>query len=354
MVLYAILAYNVLYLNKLIEFKTTKMKKKNVKLLVAFSWVIVGGMAMTACSGNDREDNSEDVYSPYVTKVLDFCPAPGQFTNSIPSWEEGDTQETMNQKALDAIGNNKKGMVSLGSFGGYIVVGFDHAIENVPGKRDFRILGNAFYSNDNPNPPREGGSCEPGIVMVAYDKNKNGKPDDDEWYELAGSEYSRTTTLKKYEITYFRPDENKTPPEVNEGDLVIDPEYIRWEDNQGQSGYIVKNMYHKDNSYYPQWTEGDKLVLKGTLLPNNGVDEGKEYGSGSYWVLYAYDWGYADNRLNTEEGSTFDIDWAVDEEGYPVSLPEINFIKIYTGVLQTCGALGDTSTEVCGVEDLHL
>jgi hypothetical protein len=22
--------------------------------------------------------------------------------------------------------------------------------------------------------------------MVAYDKNKNGKPDDDEWYEIAG------------------------------------------------------------------------------------------------------------------------------------------------------------------------
>lgn len=334
------------------------MKRKNVRFLVAFSWAIVTGMAVTACSGNDREDaeGPSGIYSPYVTKVLDFRPAPGQFTNKMPYWEEGDTQETMNEKVLAAIGNNKKGMISLGSFGGYVVVGFDHTIENVAGQRDFRVLGNAFYSTDNPNPnpPAEGGSCEPGIVMVAYDKNKNGKPDDDEWYELAGSEYAKPTTLKKYEITYYRPDEGKTLSEEDEEGTVTDPEYIRWEDNRNGSGYISRNSYHQDNSYFPQWTEGETLTFKGTLLPDNGVDEGTNYGIGSYWVLYAYDWGYADNRLNTEDGSTFDIDWAVDEDGNPVSLPGVDFIKIYTGVLQTCGAVGDTSTEVSGVEDLHL
>lgn len=66
--------------------------------------------------------------------------------------------------------------------------GFDHTIVNVAGKRDFRILGNAFGANANPRPdPPFGGSCEPGIIMVAYDKNKNGKPDEDEWYEIRGS-----------------------------------------------------------------------------------------------------------------------------------------------------------------------
>ena len=34
-----------------------------------------------------------------------------------------------------------------------------------------------------------------------------------------------------------------------------------------------------------------------------------------YWVLYSYDWGYADNVPNEDEGSTFDIDWAVDKKG---------------------------------------
>lgn len=334
------------------------MRMKNVKLLFAFSWTMaIGGTLLTACSGNDREEDQPDQKSPYITKVLEFCPAPGQFTNTMPSWAKEDTKETMNQKVLAAIGNNKSGLISLGSFGGYVVVGFDHTIENVEGERDFRILGNASYAieNPNPNPPTKGGSCEPGIVMVAYDKNKNGKPDADEWYELAGSEYSKTTTLKEYRITYFRPDENKIPPVVDEGALVIDPEYIRWEDNQGQSGYIVKNSYHESNSYFPQWIEGETLTLKGTLLPGNAVDEGLVFWEkGSHWILYAYDWGYADNRLNNEEGSTFDISWAVDANGNKVSLPGVDFIKIYTGVLQTCGAIGDTSTEVGGVEDLHL
>lgn len=335
------------------------MEKKNATFLAVLLWTAVNVILTTACTNDGDSDvpDPSDLYSPYVTKVLDFCPAPGQFTNSLPVWKEGDTQDAMNQKVLDAIGNGKQGMISLGSFGGYVVVGFDHTIENVAGQRDFRILGNSFYAkrNPNPNPPTEGGSCEPGIVMVAYDKNKNGKPDNDEWYELAGSEYAKETTLKEYEITYYRPEEDKAL--AADGDVksraVTDPEYIRWEDNRGQSGYIVKNSYH-DNSYYPQWTAGETLKFKGTLLPNNGVDEGSIYGTGSYWVLYAYDWGYADNRLNTEEGSTFDIDWATDADGKSVSLPGIDFIKIYTGVLQTCGALGDTSTEVCGVEDLHL
>lgn len=80
----------------------------------------------------------------YVTKVFDFVPAVGQFTNTLPVYKEGDTQEAMNEKVLAAIGNNKKGMISLGGFGGYVVVGFDHTITNVTGKRDFRVLGKLF------------------------------------------------------------------------------------------------------------------------------------------------------------------------------------------------------------------
>lgn len=330
-----------------------------MKTIWAFSWsALLLGSMLSACVNNELESN-EKGDSPYITKVLDFCPAPGQFTNEIPLWKSGDTQETMNAKVLTAIGNNKKGLVSLGSFGGYVVVGFDHTIENVSGSRDFRILGNAFYSdeiNPNPNPPGKGGSCEPGIVMVAYDKNKNGKPDANEWYELKGSEYTNPESSKEFEITYFRPDESKTFAEENDGDIT-NSKYIRWEarykDGKTETGYIERNSYH-NQSYFPQWVTGDKLVFKGTLLPKNGVDEGALYGQGSLWVLYSYDWGYADNCLNSEEGSTFDIDWAVDANGASVHLPGVDFIKIYTGVLQTCGAIGDTSTEVCGVEDLHL
>lgn len=330
------------------------MKKKNVKLMLVLSGMILLGGLFAACSDEEKGENAPEQYSPYVTQVLDFRPAPGQFVNGIPAWKEGDTQETMNKKVLSAIGYNKKGMISLGGFGGYVVVGFDHTIENIAGERDFRVLGNAFYAEANPNlnVTRKGGSCEPGIVMVAYDKNKNGKPDDDEWYELAGSEYNKDATIRNYEITYYRPDENKEPVIDDNDPHISDQEYIRWTDNQNKNGYIPKNVFNADNSYFPQWISDQSITFKGILLPDNGVNEGTS--EEQYWVLYSYDWGYADNVPNEDEGSTFDIGWAVDKKGNKVNLPGVDFIKVYTGVRQNCGWLGEVSTEVCGIEDLHL
>lgn len=296
----------------------------------------------------------EKNYSPYITSIPGYKPAPGQFVNELPKYEEGDTQRAINQKVLEAIGYNTRGMITLGGYGGYVICGFDHTIVNVPGQYDLKILGNAFHANANPNPeaPEEGGSCEPGIVMVAYDRNKNGIADTDEWYELAGSEYTKETTLKNYQITYYRPDEYHEPVEAPEDEQSwnTDAEYIAWQDNRSMQGFIPKNIYHRQD-YYPKWLEENELSFKGTLLPNNAKDES---GEGKYWVLYAYPWGYADNGLNVDETSNFNIEWAVDAEGNPVHLPGIDFVKIYTGVNQYCGWLGETSTEVMGINDLHL
>ena len=305
--------------------------------------------------------------SPYITKVFDYVPAVGQFTNKLPKYEIGDTQEVMNEKVLATIGNGKKGMITLGGYGGYVVVGFDHTIQNIKGKRDFRVLGNAFYANANPKPGAPvGGSCEPGIIMVAYDKNKNGKPDDDEWYEISGSGHedhtkeawyemavvnkNDTKLYRNYEIIYHKPDENKEPVKDPKQNFATDAEYIKWEDNQGNSGYKVKNVYH-NQSYYPQWIVEDKLIFKGTCLPQNGIDES---GQGNYYVLYKFDYGYADNELNNKDDSAIDIDWAINSKGQKVNLPGVDFVKVYTGVNQENGWLGENSTEFSGVEDLHI
>lgn len=308
-------------------------------------------LAVASCGSDDEV--KEETNSPYITSVLDYRPAPGQFVNELPQYSDGDTQADMNAKALEAIGENRQGIVSLGSYGGYIVCGFDHTIVNVEGEYDFKVLGNNYYSTSNPNPnaPELGGNSEPGIVMVAYDRNKNGKPDEDEWYELAGSEYGKATTISDYQITYRRPASGHiaVPSTVSGEQWNVDAEYIPWSDNQGNSGYVYKNSYHSQD-YYPKWIDADDLSFSGTLLPKNAVDES---GNGTFWVLYAYQWGYADNRLNDEAESNFNIEWAVDEQGNKISLPGVDFIKIYTAVNQYCGWLGETSTEVLGVTDLH-
>lgn len=288
----------------------------------------------------------EVAYSPYITRVHEYRPAPGQFVNELPEYSEGDTEESMRQKAEDCLAYNAGTMVTLGGYGGYIVVGFDHTIVNRPGEYDFKILGNAFYSTGAAG--GSGGSSEPGIVMVSADVNGNGIPDD-AWYELAGSEYQKPSTIKNYEITYYRPDEAKTPVPGTDPSIT-DSTYVRWTDNQGGEGYLSKLTYHKQ-AYYPQWLSGETLSFQGTRLADNAVDES---GNGSYYVLYAYDWGYADNHPNDSEKSNFKIDWAVDAEGNPVHLQGIDFIKIYTGVNQFNGWLGECSTEVAGVTDLHI
>lgn len=290
----------------------------------------------------------EDVeYSPYITKVYEYCPAPGQFINEMPKYEDGDTYEDILKKAEESISGTNDVLVSLGSYGGYITFGFDHSVVNVPGEKDFRIWGNAFYSLTNPE--AKGGSAEPGIVMVSYDTNCNGLPDD-EWYELAGSAYNSAGTLHNYGITYHRPDPNRTIESDRTG-TINDICYIAWDDTEGERGYVSKNTFHAQD-YYPKWVKDDVLTFSGTRLPQNAVDES---GAGTYYVLYAFDWGYVDNHPNDyADLNSFDISWAVDRNGHKVDLPAVDFIRVYTGVNQYCGWLGETSTELCRAQDLHI
>ncbi|SMO51020.1 hypothetical protein SAMN06265171_102142 [Chryseobacterium rhizoplanae] len=284
-------------------------------------------------------------YSKYIAKVLEFRPAVGQFMNEIPEYSPGNTAANMLQKANESLVGGNSTMISLGGYGGYVVFGFDHTIPNLNG-RDFKVLGNAFFGNDAAD--QRSGSCEPGIIMVAYDRNKNGKPDNDEWYEIAGSEYFKNATVRDYSITYHKPDENKTPVSGTEF-WQTDVEYIKWSDNLGNQGFKTKNTFHAQ-SYYPLWFTESSYGFSGTRLANNFYDQN---GDGSYWVGKSYDFGYADNAPNNDEASNIDISWAVDRNGKYVKLPGVDFMKIYTGVNQEAGWLGEVSTEVAGAYDLH-
>lgn len=273
------------------------------------------------------------VLSPYLARVYEYMPAPGQFTNVLPAATENDTPETMAAKAEAAIADNAGKTVCLGAWGGYIVFGFDHPVLNSGSGYDFRITGNASYASYAKDTSRKGGSAEPGIVMVSYDTNANGLPDDP-WYELAGSEYNSPSTVRRYAVTYTRPDGLADIP---------------WTDNRGGSGVVPRNSFHQQD-YFPLWAP-DQLTFTGSLLAPNAVDEG-ENGQHSF-ILYSYDYGYADNHPNKTDGCKFCIRWAVDNNGNPVNLPAIHFVKVYTALQQVCGWIGETSTEITGAEDLH-
>lgn len=329
--------------------------RTSIQFMIALTLMLTTIFA--ACSGDNKTEDIEKetetptASSPYIAKVIEYMPAAGQFVNTMPKYETGNTQADMNKKAFEAIGENAKEMVSLGGYGGYIIMGFDHTIENKQGLCDFRVLGNAFSVEGSV----EAASSEPGIIMVAFDKNKNGKPDDDEWYEIAGSAHNGreswldaaakagndVETYKNYSITYYKPDAEPDKP--------ID-KYIRWTDNQGNDKWKAKNGTHKQ-PYFPQWVKEKEITFKGSRLPQNGIDKS---GKGDNFIFYKFAYGYADNAANGSIHSAIDISWAVDKSGKSVSLPGADFIKIYTGVNQENGWLGESSTEIMGVEDLHL
>lgn len=252
----------------------------------------------------------EDVHR-YLAHVYEYLPGMGQFVNELPKYEEGDDAETMCRKCEQAIANNAGGLVCLGGWGGYITFGFDHPVENKEG-RDIQILGNAYYMTGS----TEYGSSEPGIVLVSRDANNNGVPDDT-WYELQGCLYDNPQTNHTYQKTYTR------------------------------SGDTIQNPFHKQ-PYYPQWLEEDEYTLYGAKLPSQTV---KINGQTVQKIL---DFGYVDNKPNKDTiGSSFDISWAVDKNGQSVSLPTIDFVRVYTAVDEINDPTGEISTEISGAIDLH-
>ena len=269
---------------------------------------------------------NEQTYQNKIAKVYEFLPAPGQFVNKMPKATADDDAESMLAKANETLTGG--GMVSLGGFGGYVTFGFDHTVVNREGN-DFVVLGNAFKD-----------WAEPGVIMVSYDANGNGLPDD-EWFEIEGSQHPAESTIKDYEMTYYRP--NEEPAEPNE------QEYIRWTDNKGQEGYIAKNNFHRQ-PYYPMW-EGESITYKGTYLEAAIYDES---GTGTMWKNPAYEFGYSDNWPNNDERGEIDIDWAVDKDGNKVNLKGIDFIRVHTSTRAAGGWLGEVSTEVSGFKDLNL
>ena len=280
------------------------------------------------------------------SKVFDYTPAPGQFINELKTGGFDGTQTTREaaiayaEVRMSETNNNGEpypNYVSLGGFGGYIVVGFDHSIDN-SGDYDIGILGNSFS-----------GSSEPGVVWVMQDENGDGLPNDT-WYELAGSETGKTTTIQDYAVTYYRPSGAGMS--------------VQWTDNLGNSGEIdYLKQFHRQDYYYPLWVEQDSYTLTGTCLEPRNYDAS---GNGSYWVNVEYDWGYVDNfspvdRLTGVDNANAEVNAnhlkisnAIDCDGEPIHLEFIDFVKVQCAVNAKSGWLGELSTEVFGFYDYNM
>lgn len=275
--------------------------------------------------------------------VFEWVPAPGQFIGET-TMGEITTPDDANDWAQKRLNNSN--YVSLGGFGGYITVGFDHSIQKRDGQFDFSVTGNAFLNAGS----ADGGSNEPGIVWVMQDVNGNGIPDD-EWYELRGSETGNPQTCRNYAVTYYRP----AGPKMN----------VQWTDNHGLRGTIdYLSAFHRQDYYYPAWITSDSYTLYGTCLQAKTTQNS----STGFWDNSAFSWGYADNKGSDDLSNSDSPDgpggegqrngFMIENAMYPdlthINLQYIDFIKIQTGLNTKAGWLGEVSTEVFSFQDLSM
>ncbi|MBN2041854.1 MAG: hypothetical protein JW864_17595 [Spirochaetes bacterium] len=330
-----------------------------------------------------------------TTGVFAFCPAPGQFVNeNIPSGGWGTIYTDSDTDAVKDMTDNINGTgVSLGYFGGYLVIDYGPYAESGGvvtsgiGNLDNHQYGVDFVLCGNPLST----FAEPGCVQVS----NNGY----EWYDIAGSLYYTSATTKGYCLRYENPyasDDDPSNSYGEQGQYFYDVYYT------GSESYrVLANPFHR-HSFYPLYcnyftvqdaTFGD--LSKINYTPSLGfIDCTTEYsasplvarvleftgnmirvgGSGindgdNEYDPADYTFGYCDVHRTTNVGKNvtynpydtsittyadaFDISWAVypvghANEGEPVNLAGIQYIRIYTGTAQHNGAFGESSTEVTG------
>ncbi len=307
------------------------------RLTICYALVAVSGLtSCTKDNGKEPDDpNKPSVTTPYRAKLqaLDYSPAPGQFINEMPRYEAGDTRATINAKALETI--NKGGLISLGALGGSLTMTLDKPIyRSADGTPEFRVLGNSYLTGNDG--ARVFGSAEPGLVRIMKDTNGNGLPDDT-WYTFLGEMADQIVSTS---ITYS---------------AVANPVAARWVDwstADGLTGSLTCNVAYHSHTYFPQWIFGDSdnasVTISCLRVPANGflVEATGLYSQ----VCYP---GFADCFPNNDIRSAFSIADAVDGQGHPATIDRVDFVSVTTAVIDSNGPLGETSTEVGGIEVLQ-
>ena len=293
---------------------------------------------LCACDSSEFNDDDLDFPSPIAPhrakiSAVDYSPAPGQFVNEMPTYEDGDTRASMNAKALEVL--NRGGLISLGAFGGEITITLAEPIFHNPGEdADFRVLGNSYITGAGNGVSY--GSSEPGMVWIMKDENGNGKPDDT-WYRFVGDMQDEIA----YMTVTYTPNPNPTSAE-----------WVDWVSDSGDSGHLTCNTAYHDHTYFPLWlnngTSNVSMTKAGYAVPANGF---LDTSTGLYrQICYP---GFADSFPNNDIRSAFSIKDAVDILGNHADIDRVDFIRITTAVLDSNGPLGETSTEIGGIEILH-
>ena len=313
-------------------------------------------------------------YNPFAGQIVDislnepnvpkYLPAPGQrinlttFNNALKALSKpsGGGTETPNNGDV----------VTLGGFGGRIVLAFDHDVEDNeanPMGLDAIVFTNTQYVLNN----SQLHWSELATIEIMPELNGNSLCGDDpneKWFLIPGSHLSNGDSYRS--IIW---DANQTPAGY--------PAYEQWPDSYETAAHELTPTYQTiltDEGVLvnPNYDDGD---------PNNDNQEG-------YWGYAEYTptlklgdrdgdnsvTGYGDDPDMPAElfytvpddpvtvgitpgscgGDAFDIKWAVDTESWHTAdLSSFRYIRITTAVDQYLPELGEVSAEIDAVADVR-
>ncbi len=343
--------------------------------------IIILNFALTGCLFASYNPFASSVYdislnSPYYPQ---FLPAPGQFIMrpqfNNPGFALGAPDSHISTQA----------MVSLGGFGGQIVLAFDHDVEDNPANpfgMDAIVFTNAIYISNNPQVHwAELATIE--IMPECNGNNIAGDHPDEKWYLIAGSHLKDNSSFRTVQWNYSDfPDYDR---------LFMDyPAYTNWPLSYTTGAYEL----FPDYSGLDNLSSGYITLINPNVLDSDPCNDNAE----GYWGYAEYtptlklgdrdgdntDTSYGDDVNLTVEifyttpddpctvgitpgsggGDAFDIKWAVDPQTFePANITSFRYIRITNAVDKylisydeygdVLDDLGEVSPEIDAVADVR-
>jgi hypothetical protein len=268
--------------------------------------------------------------SPFATRVLEYSAAPGQFVND-PFFNEPEKAIGPPSGGGTSAPNNES-IVTLGGFGGYIVLGFDHTVMDDPLNSfglDAIVFSNAYWVGGNPD--RHWAECA--TIEISRDENANGLADD-AWYLIPGSHltpplarsshiWNSGTTTNAFQL----------PADPFGAMVVVNP--VAGTGNEGIYGYAEYSptLFLGDMDGNDEIDDENVAPEEFYTVPDDPFEVGMTPGSGG--------------------GDAFDIAWAIDPTtGEPTNLEGFDFIRITTPIHIILPSIGEKSAEIDAVADV--
>ncbi len=292
----------------------------------------------------------------FATRVVDYTPAPGQSINDA-SFND----------PLAAIGPpsgggtlapNNSDLVSLGGFGGSIILAFDQRVIDDPRNRfgiDAIVFGNAFYVS---------GSglrrwADAGVLEISLDANGNGLADDP-WFVVAGPAIAGVPVDQQQ--TQFWDDDPVSPaPPSNPAWYPSEvfypgrPASYSTETYRMPPGLEALTVDLPAGTMLEAWRGLADFTPVSVLGDSDGDNISDDPGAAPE-EFYTR----PDNPLmvgvdhGSAGGDGFDIAWAVEPlTGTPAKLPGFDFLRISTGGNIVLGIFGEQSTEIDAASDVR-